>query len=336
MPPSEESGGSSLLNPSGPLVQAGIDLLPENIKELVKPGKTSDRLQHALAWASRPDPRVLAMHQRHDPSIKTFADVQRASLKHMDKVARRIAKRYRRRAALTGAATGLPGGLWALVAAGADVQLTVVYAVRMASMIAQSYGYDTSLLEEQAHLADVLALVAGIDSIRGVGNYLTREGLTMLVPEILPKVLARASVQISQDEAGKLVGKLIPGVGALVGAAIDYGFIRAAGNKAINYYRTRYEQEHGLLPATSAPAQPLPGPASLMASPASAAPLPARVASPAGTPAPVAPLPKKHSRPPERVAIYLAIFAVFALAITLAACAALAEIVYLAITHMFH
>lgn len=336
MPPSEESGGSSLLNPSGPLVQVGIDLLPENVKELVKPGKTSDRIQHAIAWASRPDPRVIELHRQRDRHVQTFADVQAAPLAQKDKVAKRIAKHYRRRAALTGAITGLPGGLWALVAAGADVQLTVIYAVRMASMIAQAYGYDTSLLEEQAHLADVLALVAGIDSIRGVGNYLTREGLTMLIPEVLPKVLARASIEVSKDEAGKLVGKIIPGVGAVVGGAIDYGFIRAAGEKARAYYHTRYMQEHGLLPAGQPTLQQIAPPAASLAlaatsSAASGLPRTGALTSPSRV---AAPLPKKHRRSPERVALKLAIYSFFFLLATILACGALADLVYMYVTHL--
>ncbi|HEU5348414.1 MAG TPA: EcsC family protein, partial [Ktedonobacterales bacterium] len=172
-----------------------------------------------------------------------------ASLASKDKVARHIARGYRHRAALTGAVTSLPGGLWAIVAAGADVQLTATYSVRMASMIAQSYGYDTSVLTEQAHLADVLALVAGIDSLRGVGNWLTREGLMHALPEVLPKVLTRLSIELTQEQAAKWIGRIIPGVGAVVGGGIDYAFLRAAGERAIAYYHNRTLEEQGLLPA---------------------------------------------------------------------------------------
>lgn len=342
MPPSEGSDGSRALDPA-PILEAGIDLLPENVREFVKPGKTSDRIQHALSWAARPDARVLKLHQQQDKRIKSFADVAGATLAQKDKVARKIARSYRHRAMLTGALTGLPGGLWALVAAGADVQLTAVYAVRMAAMIAQAYGYDTSALEEQAHLADVLALVAGIDSIRGIGNYLTREGLVMLAPEVLPRVAAHMSLQITKDEAGKLLGKLIPGVGALVGAIIDYTFIRAAGKRAMDYYHTRYLEEHGQLPpgrtaaiAGMAPALQAASRAT-SAGPTSTSATPARVgtASPA-TPAPAQPLPHKHRRSPERFAAYLVIWLVVTVAITLVACAAVGELAYLGITHLFH
>lgn len=342
------SGGQGLDLSSG-LSGVAFSALPPEIQSLLKPGKTSDRIQQAIAWAARPDPRVLALHQALDPSIQSYQDIARATLAHKDVVARQIARRYRHRAALTGAVTSLPGGLWAIVAAGADVQLTATYSVRMAAMIAQSYGYDTSILEEQAHLADVLALVAGIDSLRGVGNWLTREGLTHALPEVLPRILTRLSIEITQEQAAKWVGRIIPGVGAIVGGGIDYAFLRAAGERALAYYHNRYLEDTGLLPSGASAAmlgtpkgvKQLP-PAQLesprvvegsLVSPKSesakvAALPPAGPVAQALQPATVAPAPaKRRGRPPERFAVYLAIFAVLALGITIAACAALAIIV---------
>ncbi|MGH7194219.1 MAG: EcsC family protein, partial [Candidatus Saccharimonadales bacterium] len=264
---------------------------------------------------------------------------------------------FRHRAFWTGAVTGLPGGLWALVAAGADVQLTAVYAVRMAADIAQSYGYDTSIVDEQAHLAEVLALAAGIDSLRGVGNWLTREGLMHILPEVLPKILTRISVKLSEEQAAKLIGRLVPGVGAAIGGTIDYTFLRVAGERAIAYYHTRYMVDHGLAtPDTLPPAPPdnpafarrivdgsLAQPQQLGVPASEYVPVPAgpeiarakAAAAQAGQPALPAAKPgkavkpsKKHRSAPERIAIYIAIFAICAFAITIAACAALGFLVY--------
>lgn len=351
------------MNPSGGIAGQALAALPPDIQALLKPGKTSERIQHAITWAARRDERVLAAHQKLDPTIKTFEDIKRASLVNKDKVARDIARRYRHRAAMTGAVTSLPGGLWAIVAAGADVQLTAAYSVRMASMIAQSYGFDTSELTEQAHMADVLALVAGIDSLRGVGNWLTREGLIQALPEVLPKVLTRLSIELTQEQAAKWVGRIIPGVGAVVGGGIDYAFLRAAGERAIAYYHNRTLEETGLLPSGTAElslpshhdTSALPLPMSQESQPkivegslanpgdtnahaikgaivsptteaSRSANVPAvpRAALPA--PAPAKPM-KKGRGAPERFGIYLAIFAVLALIITIASCAALIVII---------
>jgi len=269
---------------TGALSQVAIQALPPDIQNLLnQKGKTSDRIKAAINWASRPDPRVLARHQKLDPNIKRFEDIRSASLAQKDAVARSIARNYRRRAALTGAVTGLPGGAWAIVAAGADVQLTAIYAVRMAASVAQAYGYNTTDLQEQAELADVLAIAAGVDTLRGVGQYLSRQGLAHLLPEILPKILVRMSLQLTQEQAAKWVGRLIPGFGALIGGSIDYGFLRVAGDRAVAHYHNRFLAEGGALPAGAAPAA-LPSPASAIAT---AAPAEQRVVE--GSLAPVAP-----------------------------------------------
>jgi len=249
MSSSGASGGSNLGGAVGQFAsQAVMNALPPEVQDLLKPGKTPTRIQQAIAWASKRDPAVLEAHNRHGQKVATFEEIKNVKLDLMDHVARLFARKYRRRAALTGAITGLPGGLWAVAAAGADVQLTAVYAVRMASLIAQSYGYDTTDADEQAHLAEVLALAAGIDSLRGIGNWLTREGLMHVLPDILPRILLKLSVQLSEEQAAKWAGRIVPGLGAAVGGAIDYGFLKAAGDRALRYYHNRYLVDHGMAP----------------------------------------------------------------------------------------
>ncbi|HLY32430.1 MAG TPA: EcsC family protein, partial [Ktedonobacterales bacterium] len=348
------------LHPPEERVANAIQGLPPDVKQLIeKPGPTAERINHALSWASRPDESVLHEHQARDHKIIQFADIRNAPLKQMDHVAEHFAAQYRHRALLTGALTALPGGLWALVATGLDVQLTAVYAVRMAAKVAQSYGYDTSLMDEQAHLADVLALVAGVDSLRGIGNWLTREGLTSLLPRILPRILTRLSLDLTEEQAARWIGRIIPGVAAIVGGTVDYTFLRVAGERAIAYYHNRFIDEHGLLGSgvkkhaipgvKDVPALP-PGPAATAAA-ASAATTNAASdavesttgasAAPSATPAPVthpyavapAPLPQKHRRSPERPAVYTAIFSIIAFLITVAALVALGVLIYQGFFH---
>ena len=350
-------GSSNIAGVAGSFAKEAIaGALPPEIQDLLKPGKTPERIQHAIAWAARRDPAVLAEHRRRGHGVQTFEEIRDLKLSQKDAVARRFAHKFRRRAALTGALTGLPGGLWALVAAGADVQLTAVYAVRMAADIAQAYGYDTSTITEQAHLAEVLALAAGIDSLRGIGNWLTREGLVRMLPELLPKVLMRLSVEITQEQAAKWVGRLIPGVGAAVGGAVDYTFLRVAGDRAMAYYHNRYLIEHGLPADDSLLSRParvftaLTAPDAALSSSSALAqgrgqgPVvegslaqpgqPPQLAAPAhALPAPeYVPPHKMRKSAPERFAIWLAVFAMIALLITIAACTALAILA----TNEFH
>jgi hypothetical protein len=285
---------------------------------------------------------VLNRHKSLKHNVSSFEDIRALPLDQLDAVAKHFARKFRERALVTGAITGLPGGLWALVAAGADVQLTAIYAVRMAADIAQAYGYDTADVNEQAHLAEVLALAAGVDSLRGVGNWLTREGLAHILPELLPKILMRLSVELTEEQAGKLVGRLIPGLGAAVAGAIDYTFLRVAGERAIAYYHNRYLIDHGLqpedpqlsLPARAfsvfTPDQPETTPGSprqsqVVEGSVAAQPLPtsSTAITPARPAAPAAPK-KMPNRPPERrIRFWLTIFGIFFFFITIAACSAL-------------
>ncbi len=327
------------LHPPEERVAEAIEALPPDVKDLIeKPGPTSERINHAINWAARPDDAVLREHQAHDKSIHEFADIRNATLKHKDTVAEHFAAQYRHRALLTGAVTALPGGLWAIPAIGLDVQLTAIYAVRMASKVAQSYGYDTSLLQEQAHLADVLALMAGVDSLRGVGNWLTREGLTEFLPRVLPRLLTRLSVKLTEEETAKLIGRIIPGVAAVIGGTVDYGFMRIAGERAIAYYHNRYVDEQNRLAAGPTQQALPPGHApqvveGSLATPADAAPSApttngaAQAAQPIPA-APVAPLPRKHRKPPERYALYTAIWAIIVLVVTICACFVVGVLAY--------
>lgn len=347
---------SSTPNSSGSgnaLAAQALAALPPELQSILKPGRTPDRIQHAITWAAKRDPEVLAAHRSYGQKINDFGEIRSLPLKRLDQVANHFARRYRHRALLTGALTGLPGGIWALIAAGADAQLTAVYVVRMASDIAQSYGYDTSLTEEQAHLAEVLAIAAGIDGLRGAGNWLTREGLAHVLPELLPRLLMRLSIELTEEQTAKIVGRIIPGIGAFVGGAIDYTFLRVAGERAIAYYHHRYLVEHGLAPAELPPAaqgravlapsapQPTVVDGSIVsAAPAStpaAVPSPATVAAVAALAAPAHSQPAKPSKPrhsaPERFGIYLAIFAVVALVLTLLLCYGIGALFFFGLSH---
>jgi len=330
--------------------------VPPEVQSLlnVKPGRTPERIRQVISWAAAVDPEVLRIHQRHNKSIRSLDDILNEPIRERDQVARHFAAQYRHRAALTGAVTALPGGLWALVGMGADVQLTAIYAVRMAAKVAQSYGYDTSVVEEQVRLADVLALAAGIDSLRGIGNWLTREGMAQVLPDILPRVLARLSVELTSEQAAKWVGRMIPGVSAVVGGAVDYAFLRAAGERAIAYYHNRALSERTLPPAAPPLALPAGGaPASAAtsapriveaesvtaastdepsAAPTSAAPIaPAAPAAPAARadvamPTPIAKPAAAAKRRGRPWALYLAILVVIVLLATIIACAALGTV----------
>ena len=110
-------------------------------------------------------------------------------------------------------------------------------------------------------------------------------------------------------------------VGAAIGGVIDYSFLRVAGDKAINFYHQRYLVDHGLAAPTVQPGAAIaalpPGAGRAVDASAGAAP---PLVLPHSTP-------KRRERPPERFGVYLAVFAVIAMLLTIAACTALVIIV---------
>ncbi len=174
-----------------------------------------------------------------------------------------------------------------------------------------------------------------------------------MLPDLLPKILMRLSVELTQEQAAQWVGRIIPGIGAAVGASIDYTFLRVAGDRAIRYYHNRYLVDHGLaspdilpefaqrpaLPPGSAP-QASGEPAHVVDG--SLAPVVATAAAgQQALPAPLAPASaqkavKTRKSPPERFAIWLAIFAIFWLIVTTAACVAVGYLVVTGIQNLFH
>jgi len=53
------------MNPAGGVAGQALAALPPDIQSLLKPGKTSERIQHAIAWAARRDPLFVEVVRRH-------------------------------------------------------------------------------------------------------------------------------------------------------------------------------------------------------------------------------------------------------------------------------
>src|SRR5258708_24267313 len=95
------SSGSGLTGAASQLAsQAVLGALPPQVQDLLKPGKTPDRIQPAISWASRRDPAVLGAHNKHRHKAKTFGDIKHVRLDRMDRVAEAFAPQFRPRAAL--------------------------------------------------------------------------------------------------------------------------------------------------------------------------------------------------------------------------------------------
>ncbi len=79
----------------GSLASLAIAALPPQVQDLLKPGKTPQRINQAINWAARRDPAVLAAHQAHRHPVKRFEDIRDLPLDKVDKVAHEFARKFR-------------------------------------------------------------------------------------------------------------------------------------------------------------------------------------------------------------------------------------------------
>lgn len=130
-------------------------------------------------------------------------------------LARALTRRTAIRCAAAGAVTGLPLGLAAIVALGADLAYLVYQQFQLIVGIATIYGHEPSARERFAEALSCMAYASGV----GIG----KQGMSA----ILSSRMTRA----------------VPFVGAVSGGALNYAAVHAAARSAIRYYESRVDPE---------------------------------------------------------------------------------------------
>ena len=87
--------------------------------------------------------------------------------------------------------------------------------------------------EEIAELWIAVATAAGVDISR---ELLEKE----LVHRFVPRVIQRIAVQASGEVVERWSGRLIPVASSLIGAGLNYYFVRAWGERARIHFRNRH------------------------------------------------------------------------------------------------
>lgn len=143
--------------------------------------------------------------------------------------ARMLSRRTALRCAATGAMSGLPSGLLALGAIGADLAYLIFQQFRLIVGIATIYGHEPSGRER---FNEALACVA-----YGSGLGLGKQGLAV----VLETASVEGSLIAEKLGAGlfrERLSKMIPFVGAFSGGALNYFLVRAVGRATIRYYES--------------------------------------------------------------------------------------------------
>ncbi len=144
------------------------------------------------------------------------------------------------------AASGAAGGAAGLAGFAPDAAVTTLAIMRRIARIAQEEGEDLLQLDARRACLEVFALRAGVpgeDADAGSGYFSTRlllQGGPLM--RLLAEVAGRYGVQLGQ----KLAAQAVPVAGAILGAAINSGFLAEYEGLARAHFTVRrLERVHG-------------------------------------------------------------------------------------------
>ena len=172
---------------------------------------------------------LLQLRAAHDLPIANFRGTYQVELGYLDEVAASVVRSSMKLAAIQGAGFGL-GGLMTLVP---DMGVLSAITMRTIQKLSLVYGFEFNTDEETAELWFAAASAAGVDISR---ELLEKE----VVNRFVPKVIQRIAVQASGEVVEKWAGRLIPIASSLIGAGLNYYFVRTWAHRAATHFRQRH------------------------------------------------------------------------------------------------
>jgi len=186
--------------------------------------------QHAYETVKvNPSHFLLQLRAAYGMPITSFHGVYSVEMSHLDDVASGIIRGGMKIAAVEGAGPGL-GGILTVVP---DLSILAAITLRTIQKLSLLYGFEFNTDEETAELWIAAASAAGLDISR---ELVEKE----VVNRFVPRVIQRIAVQASGEAVEKWSGRLIPIASSLIGAGLNYYFVRAWGERARSHFRQRH------------------------------------------------------------------------------------------------
>ena len=175
--------------------------------------------------------------------ISGYHGVYSLDMGELDTVADDLIRGGKKMAALEGAGFGL-GGLITILP---DLGILSAITMRTIQKLSLVYGFQFNTDHEIAELWIAAASAAGVDISR---ELVEKEVVNKFVPRVIQRIAARASAEVVE----KWAGRMIPLVSSALGAGLNYWFVRAWGERAKSHFRQRHlqrrqeAQQAGLVP----------------------------------------------------------------------------------------
>ena len=174
---------------------------------------------------------LLQLRAAYRLPISGYHGVYSLEMREIDVVADDIIRSGMKLAAVEGAGFGL-GGFMTIIP---DLGILSAITMRTIQKLSLVYGFQFSTDSEIAELWIAAASAAGVDISR---DLLEKEVVNRFVPRVIQRIAARASAEVVE----KWAGRMIPLVSSALGAGLNYWFVRAWGQRAKAHFRERHLQ----------------------------------------------------------------------------------------------
>jgi hypothetical protein len=195
-----------------------------------------------------PDKFLMQLRAGYRVPISGYHGMYSLEIGEVDAVADSIIRAGMKMAAVEGAGFGL-GGLITIVP---DLGILSAITMRTIQKLSLIYGFQFNTDEEIAELWVAAASAAGVDISR---ELLEKEVVNRFVPRVIQRIAAKASAEVVE----KWAGRLIPLASSAIGAGLNYWFVRAWGRRAKMHFRQRHLllRERARQAALAAASQPI-------------------------------------------------------------------------------
>jgi hypothetical protein len=172
---------------------------------------------------------LVQLRAAHGLPISGYHGVYSLEMGELDVVAEELIRSGMKLAAVGGAGFGLGG----LITIFPDLGILSVITMRTIQKLSLVYGFQFNTDDEIAELWIAAASAAGVDISR---ELLEKEVVNRFVPRVIQRIAARASAEVVE----KWAGRMIPLVSSALGAGLNYWFVRAWGERAKAHFRQRH------------------------------------------------------------------------------------------------
>jgi hypothetical protein len=176
-----------------------------------------------------PEKFLIQLRAAYSLPITSFQGSYTVELGYLDEVAASVIRSSVKMAAVQGAGFGL-GGLLTLVP---DLGFLSAITMRTIQKLSLVYGFEFNTDEEMADLWIAAASAAGVDISR---ELLEKEVINRFIPRVIQRIAAQASGEVVE----KWAGRLIPVASSLIGAGLNYYFVRTWAQRAAVHFRQKH------------------------------------------------------------------------------------------------